>query len=476
MDTAKVLKLKAFLGQLPEQMARQLLTAVELDRVAGGTDLPHDMLLDGLRPHVIQSQDEINRTPTPMRLFCDPFEDLLVVSHKGDKQPGLIARSSLMPIWDWLAGDVMPALHREQCEKLTRAILAGDQNEIRGVATELQKAGGAAIVRALEGTHEGSARQQALAERLGGEDVLADAIDMAHVLRIAPVVAKVRKVMHKPVPRATNDLAQFLKKAVGAVSDADAECLPYLFVVAMRRLERPWEILRVRAAVAQRGDDLSALGGNFSIVADILFGDLERRAQMLSDLNPQTFDPEETMDTLGMMGRVLRGLSDEMESVHDASLTARLEAVRETVADTLQMVFERIPKQIRDAMPFQAAGAYAARSSKRPDLERKPVEAKMERAKQLGIFMRDSRPVSGVSGVGNSHADAYDQVLDGLNAYREGLLSEMRNVEAPDAIHNARAYLDLSVELTAILVSEGEAHILRRKAAEANRNEMASGF
>ncbi len=476
MDSTKVLKLKTFLGQLPEQMARQLLTAVELDRVAGGDDLPHDMLLDGLRPHVVRSDDEVHRTPSPMRLFCDPFEDLLVVNHKGGKQQGLIARSSLMPIWDWLAGDIMPALHRDQCEKLTRAILAGDREDIQTVATELQSAGAAAITRALEGTYEGSARQEALAARLGGAEILADAVDMANVLHMAPVVNKVRKVMHKPVPRVTNDLAQFLKKAVAAVPEAAQDCLPYLFVVAMRRLERPWEILRVRAAVAKRGEDLGSVGGNFSIVVDILFGDLERRAQELANLNPQTFDPDDVMAILGGMGRVLRGLSDEMESVNDVALNARLEAVRETVAETLQMIFERLPKQIRDALPFQAAGAYAARSSKRPDLARKPVDAKMERAKKLGIFMRDSRPVAGVAGVGNNHADAYDQVLDGLNTYREGLLSEMRNIESADSIHNARAYLDLSVELTAILVSEGEAHILRRKAAEAKRTEAASGF
>ncbi len=476
MDEDKVLKLKAFLEQLPESMARQLLTAVELDRVAGGAGLPHDVLLDGLRPHAVCAEDQVRRTPTPMRLFCDPFEDLLIPVRNGAKQPGLIARESLMPIWDWLAGDLMPALHREQCENLTNAILQSDQEKIGSVATELQTAGASAIARALEGADDGSAKRAELVAQLGSEDILADAVDMAHVLQIAPVINKVRKVMHKPVPRVSKELAHFLRKAVGAVPESSLQSLPYLFVVAMRRLERPWEILQTRAAVADRGEDLLEIGAKFAIVVELLFSELEAKVATLTALDPQSFDPETTVSNLSDVGRLIHGLSGEMESLRDAIVNDRLNTARESVGETLQMIFERIPKQIRHAMPFQAAGSYAARTTKRPDLTRKPNEKTMERARQLGIFMRDSRPASGIADVGNHHAEAYDQILEGLNAYREGLLSEMRSIESGDVIHNARAYLDMSVELTAILVSEGEAHILRRKAAQVRRSDQAANF
>ena len=42
--------LKSFLGGLPEQIAARLAQAVEVDRLVDGKSLPHEMILEGLRP------------------------------------------------------------------------------------------------------------------------------------------------------------------------------------------------------------------------------------------------------------------------------------------------------------------------------------------------------------------------------------------------------------------------------------------
>ena len=67
--------LKAFLGSLPGQAAARLAMAVEVDRLMDGHVLPHDDILEGLRP--VLRRDHYERTPTPLRLFCRPFQDLL---------------------------------------------------------------------------------------------------------------------------------------------------------------------------------------------------------------------------------------------------------------------------------------------------------------------------------------------------------------------------------------------------------------
>ena len=65
MDDDKPKKLKAFLSTLPEKIARQLTMAVERDRISGGKELPHELLLDGLRPTITTTEDRVNRTPAP---------------------------------------------------------------------------------------------------------------------------------------------------------------------------------------------------------------------------------------------------------------------------------------------------------------------------------------------------------------------------------------------------------------------------
>ncbi|HVZ28128.1 MAG TPA: hypothetical protein VG798_05680, partial [Rhizomicrobium sp.] len=67
--------LKAFLGSLNGDIAARLASAIEADRLMDGRVLPHDAILESLRPAL--REQHAGRTPTPLRLFCRPFEDIL---------------------------------------------------------------------------------------------------------------------------------------------------------------------------------------------------------------------------------------------------------------------------------------------------------------------------------------------------------------------------------------------------------------
>src|SRR4051812_10878345 len=118
----KQLLLSGFLGQLPERVAARLAKAVEVDRLIGGSNLPHEDILRALRPQLRQVSDKA-RTQTPQRFFCSPFEDILVPPDRTAKQKGRIARTTIEPVWNWLASDLMSARHRAITEGLRDAIL-----------------------------------------------------------------------------------------------------------------------------------------------------------------------------------------------------------------------------------------------------------------------------------------------------------------------------------------------------------------
>ena len=92
MSNDKTGLLKSFLGSLNGDIAARLASAVETDRLLDGRVLPHDTILDGLRPALRGLQ--AGRTPTPLRLFCRPFEDLLTCAPRKTKQKASISRSS----------------------------------------------------------------------------------------------------------------------------------------------------------------------------------------------------------------------------------------------------------------------------------------------------------------------------------------------------------------------------------------------
>src|SRR5690349_19249319 len=120
--------LSGFLGRLPEHVASRLAKAVEVDRLIGGS-LPHDAILRALRPQ-LRTGPQHKRTETPLRVFCQPFEDILVDVHRDTKQKGRIARTSIEPVWNWLAEELMPARHAVLVEALRDALVGELRDEI----------------------------------------------------------------------------------------------------------------------------------------------------------------------------------------------------------------------------------------------------------------------------------------------------------------------------------------------------------
>src|ERR1700712_3363840 len=125
--------LKNFLGGLPEQIAARLAQAVEVDRLIDGKLLPHEMILEGLRPALRRSAGA-DRTPTPLRAFCLPFEDLFTLHPRKVKQKGTIARGSVMPIWAWLSQTLLVEQTKDYIREFKALVLAGKHAESQGRA------------------------------------------------------------------------------------------------------------------------------------------------------------------------------------------------------------------------------------------------------------------------------------------------------------------------------------------------------
>ena len=93
MDSSKAQQLQGLLGGLPPLVAARLAKAIEIDRLNEGRTLPHELILDGLRPVLRRGQGD--RAPPPFRLFCRPFEDLLTYMPRTQNQTGQIRRANL---------------------------------------------------------------------------------------------------------------------------------------------------------------------------------------------------------------------------------------------------------------------------------------------------------------------------------------------------------------------------------------------
>ena len=473
MEDDKSQKLKAFLERLPDHLVQQLTQAVERDRLSGGSELPHDLLLAGLRTSFTDNQRHVNRTPTPMRVFCMPVEDLLVPARR-QKRTGRVLRSSLTPIWEWLASDLMPEQFRDHYDQLTNAILENDSTKIHESAAVFQAAGAKALTEALADAPEGSDQRSAIAETLGGEDVVSDAEDFAKVLAIAPAILELQDEFVAPVKVVSRDQMKALCAKYDEVAELMPDAAPYLLDVAMHRHKKPWEILRVASYLVHRAEHTGTARGDLDMPVQLLFGDMEDCIAFFEDQKAANFDPDNARRYITTYAHFAQGIAAELETNPDAAWQERYDALQAVGAREFERLIKQVPEQITAAMPFRLVGSRSSATSHRPDLHEEPKPETLQRAVKLANFMRESRPLAYAANVANVHSDAYDVILDNLNSYRNGLLSELRSFEVPAMLTRARAYLDLTVELTAILVSEGEAQIFRHKSAAVERNDIAA--
>ncbi|MFP4004737.1 MAG: hypothetical protein ACLFV8_13240, partial [Alphaproteobacteria bacterium] len=93
-------RLADFLESLPAAHARALADCVERARHDGDSGLPHELILDALRPAL--EAPAAGQGLTAVRLFALPFEDLIVESGPAQAS-GCISRRSVEAVWSRLA-------------------------------------------------------------------------------------------------------------------------------------------------------------------------------------------------------------------------------------------------------------------------------------------------------------------------------------------------------------------------------------
>ena len=176
------------------------------------------MILGALRPQLRQAAQHA-RMPTPQRFFCQPFEDLLIGRPRNTKQKGRIARSSIEPVWNWLANELMPARHRELTDAIRDAILYSRLSDVEQRAAELWDESAAALKSALADEK----KMTAAAKKLGGVAVAEDAAEIALILRGAPEIEKLQNRLPKPIVSLTDEDIAFLRDAYDRLTASDPD-------------------------------------------------------------------------------------------------------------------------------------------------------------------------------------------------------------------------------------------------------------
>ncbi len=450
----KALLLSGYLGGLPDAVAQRLAKAVEVDRLAGGNSLPHEEILAALRPQ-LRNLLRARRTATPLRYFCQPFEDLLVTKLRIAKQKGRIARDSIAPVWEWLAGELIPDEFTKLTHALRDAILKDSDETILDICELLWLSAGTALQAVFKST-----KRRAAAIRSLGEDTALDAEEIGMMLNAAHDIVALQSRLPRPIPAVTDDIISVSRDAYDKFAASHPDVAPYVVVMIMPRLEHVWEIFRIVAASARQSTDTLIANTDLGIVGDLLFSDLETHVTAIRGMRSTEYDGKTLIKHVGDFSDLSLGMVKELGIRREGQWGQRLSKGRAEVSRQMEGFIERAPKEIFGGLPPQKG---FGRGNGRPYDVTKPLDVtRVARALRAAHLLCDAKPFA----AGASYLAKLDEAMDdAAGVLRDVGEDIVRDARATTPEHRAIAdqHLAILFEICNCVLGEDETDLLRRR-------------
>ncbi len=467
MKTETQEQLKAVLSGLPARYVEPFVSAVEFDRLAGG-NLPHSLIIESLRPALKKLGVPRFGTPTPLRLFCDPFEDILFSGPVRPKTVGRISRLSIAPVWDWLS-ELIPDAHKALSDLIVKQILSRHEEKLVEATAELHRTAANAFGAIFMSYEPGTPEYGAMAKRLGGEDILEDARDMCAVLKIAPYAARLRSRFDRPIDKLDEDDFIFLRKNYDELKERYPNQSKYFVYLLMGRMKKPWQVLSVLPVVCRTKNETQILESELGEVGNQIFADIDQLSIEISRTGFLKGGPARGLSMLTNFVEASRGITRQMSLKRDGPWGKRLFDARKRVSHAMEHQLNRSVDTIISALPTTKMGAFGPDGAHRPDLRQSPNADDVEHAANIAIFIQHTGPLAADAAFGKHHKEASQRIEQFLLAYGADMIQEVRAGNG-DTIKNLQSHLEATVKLTGLVVGEEEADLFLRRATTAARN------
>jgi hypothetical protein len=444
--------LQSLLGGLPGHAALRLAQMVEIDRLQDGS-LPHGLILDCLRP-ALRDNGDADRRPSPLRYFCLPFEDMLFSGARKEKRKGCISRSAVVPAWNWLSRSLIPNQVAAYVEEFKPFALAGDDAACERLAAGLWAVAGKAM-------REAFAADPDEARAFFASDFLAaDAEEIALLLPAGLLLMEVRALFPAPAPAPGEEQLDAFREIYRRALEEAPDAVPYLPVVAMGRLEKPWQAVRLALLVTRRRSDTLVSSTNMGLVGDIMFARMEDACAGIRAMGQPDFDPDALIDRLTEFTLLSSALSREVDILRGGKWGKRLTSNRSAVGGAMESYMERAPREIASALPMKRSQGGIMPLV--PDLSLDVGEEKVAVACRYAKLLAGSKYLAVAASFATSHKEAVKAAVDLLCFYNEALIKELQSGRGKSDEGLERRF-QAAVALTRLLLSAEEAEFLRRR-------------
>lgn len=342
MDQTSIERLKDYLAQLPPKSQALLMREFERAVERGEDVAVANLVLEELRKIVRGSDDSVRpRSEDPARHAFRPLEPFLIDTNSTPR-PGQLRRTSLLPIWQWLARDGAPEAARKFEDAL--AVDTGSASETERAVRTFQMAAAAAIQKTMA-DDSGTGRQRSLA-RIGAPSVIDDLAPIGAILNAREALDTLNGRLPSFVRVFGDSQISSLMTALNVPSLQTPVMLPFALSLVMQRLAASWQIIRLAVRVAGSDDEIRVAATPYGVAVTLAIDDLSRiSANLRADIRRGHF--ENVSDYLKTVHDGVRGLRTELDIRTDSNWGRQLAAIRVDISNGLQSEIDSVPGRVR---------------------------------------------------------------------------------------------------------------------------------
>ncbi|MDI1265213.1 MAG: hypothetical protein PS018_18335 [bacterium] len=464
MSQTSTERLRDYLAQLPPQAQALLMREFERAIERGEDVAVANLVLEQLRK-VVRGADEDDearpRTDDPARLLFRPLEPFLVESNF-PMRAGQIRRTSLQPVWQWLARDGAADAARAFEAALAEVRQSGASAGLETAVRKFQMAAAEAIA-TVSTPVAGDDRQRALA-RIGPPNVIEDLLAIGAVLRA-------REALDTLGGRLPSQLRVFADSQIASMTSAlsvpslqTPQLLPFALSLIMQRLAAPWQIIRLAIKMAASDDEIRVAATPYGVAVTIALHDLSFLAACLrTDIRRSQFD--NVGEQLKILHDGVRGLRTELDLRNDSSWGRQLTSIRAEISNSLQSEIESVPGRVRRILRQRADKDVATA----PKIDASDVEE----TAALIDFVAVCRTYASELAINEVTLRTYSNLQHYVEQSTEGLVQALRGGDT-----KARAYRQMQVKAAIrfceVLFGQDYASLMSRAAENAVTGERKS--
>jgi hypothetical protein len=333
-----------FLQRLSPLTRSCLLT--ELERMEScGIDMPGSADLQERLRAELRPDGSPEGTPTPSRYFFAPLDPLLVDGAPEHANSGRIARTSLVPIWEWISRDLLPMMARDYNAQMKLLITAKKAKDVQAAAATFQTK----VTKSLEGnlaSPEGAERARTkLAHYTASPSAYGDLVKMMGALRASEALAKFAAALPEKIAKFDDPQVSKITALLDSFRKNDPNAVPFALALIAGRLRTPRELLRLATKTARGRSATDIAVSPYAIAVSMVLDQMDDKRIALHlalKKNRVTI----ARDVLADIDRTEAALRVGIRELDASEWGTRLAKIRDGIAVLVEAEVSRFPDQL----------------------------------------------------------------------------------------------------------------------------------